>query len=255
MGISTYPLGDLKESKLEYLVNIILDEITPDYNKIYFEDINGLNKEQVDYILESTGLFTPSGKDIRIFNLPYIISQLYDTLGKSINSNDTLIISKDREIHLDLILLLMNKISFFTCLGLHSSLREEVYDEIFKSTGVSIFQPIHIDKIIKNYGIIINFSEDLEFELRKIRNHALVIDFSKNKPFKKLEFSKKDVILIEDIRLEINGLNNWIDGYTSPELFEALGVDRSIFSHIYSNNDFYRVNDFVNRLSKKSGRI
>lgn len=255
MGISTYPIGDLNESKLEKLVSNILEEIGPDYHKIYFEDFKGLKKEQEDYILESTGLSLTPGRDIRVFNVAYIISEIYDTLGKAVNSSDTLIISKDRDTHLELILLLMNKISFFTCLGLHSSIRDDIYDEIFKTTGVSIFQPIHIDKLIKNYGIIINFAEELEFDLGKIRNQALIIDFSKNKPFKILESSKKNVILIEDIRLEINGLNSWIDGYVSPELFEALGEEKSIFSHIYANYGFYRLNDFINKLTKKSGRI
>ncbi|TJX15561.1 hypothetical protein E9840_01960 [Tissierella creatinini] len=255
VGVNTYPIGDLKGSNLDKVLNFLLNEISPNYNKIYFEDFKEFDQVYLDYILEATNLIMPSGKEIRIFNIPFIIKQVNEGLNKSINTSDTMIISQDKDIHFKIILQLMDKVSFFTCIGLDPSVCEEVYNEIFKSTGVSIFQPTNIEKVIKNYSIIINFSEEIEFDLEKIRNQALIIDFSKNKPFKVLENSKKNVILIEDIRLKIHKFNDWIDEFVSPELFEALGETHSVFSQIYAKNHFYRVGDFINKGIKKAGKI
>ncbi len=255
VGLNTSPIRDIGAAKGEKLLKFLSNELTPDFKTIYFEDIRDFEQSYLDFILNSTGLCLPSGKDIRIFNLPYIISQVYEGLKKSINANDTMIISQEKDTHLKIILQLMDKINFFTCVGLEDFIREEVYNEIFKSTGVSIFQPIHLEKVVRNYSTIINFCEELCFDLENIRNQAVIIDFSKNKPFKILENSKKDVILIEDIQLKINTLSEWIDDFVSPELFEALEETYKIFSHIYTNNDFYRVDDFSLKNKKKSGKI
>ncbi len=255
VGVNTYPIGDLKAPNLDRVLKFLLNEISPNYNKIYLEDFKEFDQAYLEYILEATNLIMPSGKEIRIFNIPFIIKQVNEGLNKSINTSDTMIISQDKDIHLKIILQLMDKVSFFTCIGLDISLREEVYNEIFKSTGVSIFQPTNIEKVIKNYSTIINFSEEIEFDLEKIRNQALIIDFSKNKPFKVLENSKKNVILIEDIRLKIHKFNDWIDEFVSPELFEALGETHSVFSQIYAKNNFCRVSDFINKGIKKAGKI
>lgn len=255
MGLNTLAMEELSESKIKILVKAILNEITPSYTQIYFEDFKDLNQGHLDYILDSTGLSIPTGNSTRIFNIPYLIDEIHRELKKPVNSNDTLIISENREVHLELILKLMDRISFFTCLGIPSPIREEVYNEVFTSTGISIFQPLHIDKVIMNYGTIINFSNEVPFGLEKIRNGALIIDFSSKKPFKILENSKKNVILIEDIRLKTCRYNDWIDEFTSPELFEALGETNGVCSHIYTRDNFYRMKDFVHNNIKKTGKI
>lgn len=255
LGINTIDFSKLRGKNKEVYIKAIQELKLADDKYIYFEEEDKLEKDFLDTIRHNSGLVFREGYDIRLYNVPFIIKEIYNALKRDINSGDLLIISSSKDEVFNLIQSLVTDFNFFTVHGMEESKKEEVYEEILVKTGVSIFQPSNIDRILKNYSTIINFSEEKKVDLNCIRNQALIIDFCKNKPFKLLENSKKNVILIEDISLKVDNYNEWITSYVSPSLFESLGEERCIFSKIYTNNEFYNPSDFVRISIKKSGRI
>ena len=253
LGINTQNFERVKDEKKYIKAIKELKQI--DDSKIYIEETNGLDKSILDLISQESGLAFCDGHNIRLFNIPHIIKSINGGLKRDRNFGDTLIISSKKEEILNIIQSLIDQFSFFTVHGVEDSQKEEVYEDIFNKTGVSIFQPSNIDKILKNYSTIINFSNNLKIDVNSIRNQALIIDFCQNKPLKLLENSKKNVILIEDIFLKVENYNSWINNFVSPSLFEALGEEKRIFSKIYTNNEFYNPSDFVRNSINRSGRI
>src|SRR5699024_7818511 len=76
---------------------------------------------------------------------------------------------------------------------------EDISKSIFESTGLSIFHCKSIDRILKNYFIIINLNENKEIDMNKIRRGAIVFDFSFGK--------SSQTYGIVDFIFKIDGLN------------------------------------------------
>lgn len=225
----------------------------PDDTNIYIE---GSSKYPIDFlkkINELTELKFSSGYNIRISNLPILLKEVYKSLGREMNSTDTLIMSDERKIVLDILEVLSEEINFFTVYGIDSALKDEFYEEVLENTGISIFQPNKIDKIIKNYGTVINFSNKIDIENFYFRNQSVIIDFSVEKPLKSMQ--KKNILYIQDIILESKITSRWISEYVNPELFVCVNGVETTFSQIFTNNDFYFIDDYVRGFIKKKGRI
>ena len=247
-------LQDIKELNLfiEGIIKIKSDEDT----NLYIQDIDNIPLHILDIIQDRTGLTFSSGDNSRMLNIPSIIKEVCRCLGRDNNSTDTLLISDNKVKLVDTIKLLSDTINFFTVVGIDASIKEQVYDEVLDLTGISIFQPKSIDKIIKNYGIIINYIDDLKLEMKDIRNQAVIIDFSNEKPFKILEGTKKEIIYIEDINFKYEINNDFIGNYISPDLLVGFGEgDKNIFSQIKTNNDFYIISDFIKSQIKVRRRV
>lgn len=247
-------LLDTKElnSYIEGILKIKSEEDT----NLYIEDFNKFPVDILDILQERTGLIISSGNNIRMLNIPYIIKEVFRCLGRDHNSTDTLIISHSKDKLVETIKLLSDTINFFTVIGIDVSLKEQVYNEVLDCTGISIFQPNNIDKIIKNYGIIINYNDEIELEKKDIRNQSVIIDFSKSKPLKSLETTKKDIIYIEDINFKFENNSDFMSNHISPNLLESFGEDgEKGFSQINTNNDFYFIGDFIKSHIKIKRRV
>ena len=253
VNLKTFDIMNLKHWDLfvEGILKLKSDEDT----RIYVEDTNKLPPEFLKTIEESTGLIFSSGDNIRMQNIPDLIKNIYKYKSKDCNTVDTLIISANKEKIIDVIKLLIARINFFTVIGLEDSLKDEVYNEVFEYTGVSIFQPKNIDKIIKNYGTIINFNEEVNIEKRNIRNECVIIDFSKTKPLKSLIDTNKNVFYVEDIYFKSNLQNKMIDTYVNSDLYVSLGNSEGTFDKIYVNGDLYTLSSYIKNVTRIRGRI
>lgn len=254
-GIYLKPLDPVNSKHIEMFIESVLKVKSEEDTNIYIEDSNKLPFELLKTVEDCTGLIFTSGDNIRMSNIPILIEEIYNGLGRDHNSADTLIISDNKDRIIDTIKKLSSTINFFTIIGLEDSLKDEVYDEILEHTGVSIFQPKNINKIIKNYGTIINFNNEVYIDMLNIRNQCVIIDFSRNKPFKSLVNTKKNVFYIEDIYFKTDINSQWIDSDISPELCEGLGVIEDKFSKIYVNNALHSLNNYVSNAIKIKGKI
>lgn len=255
VGINIKLFNPSDSKQCESYIDAILKIKSEMDTKIFIEDAKDYPVEFFKEVEGRTGLIFSSGDNIRMLNIPFLINDIYKCLSKDSNSADTLIICDNKEMLIDLITILSESINFFTIIGLELSEMDELYDEVFESTGVSVFQPKSIDKIIKNYGTIINVNNKIYFDMKEIRNQSVIIDFSRKKPFKHLENSKKNIIYVEDIIFRVNSFNSWIETFVQPELFESLGEGKDKFSRIYTKGDYYLVEDFIKSEIKIKGRI
>ena len=222
---------------------------------IYIENYQSYPLEFFKFIEDITELKFSSGDNIRTFNITMLLSEITRKLSQDLHTADTLIVCDSYEKIIEIIKRLSNVINFFTVIGVDSSKKEDVYNNVFESTGISIFQPNNIEKIIKNYSTIINTMEEISFDIGNIRNQSIIIDFSCNKPFKNIINSKKNCIYVEDINFKVSGYNDWVKEYISPELFEGLMEEDTKFSQIYTNKDYYYLDDYIKNKIKIKGRI
>lgn len=255
VGINLKPVNFSEESQLEQFTKGILKIKSEEDSHIYIEESRSISIEALDYIEANTGLKFNTGDNIRIFNIPFIIKDIYHVLNKDYNSKDTLIICSDINKLKLLVTTLSEHINFITVHGIDKSIKDEVYEDIFDTTGISIFQPNNLDKVIRNYGTIINFNEILDFNLSNIRNDALILDFSRKKPLRKLPNNKKNII-IEEIGFKIGIKSSWILEPIDANLLEGFdSKSEKRFSQVFTKNDFYFIRDFINTEIKLSGRV
>ncbi|WFA07714.1 hypothetical protein [Tissierella sp. Yu-01] len=255
VGINIKEFDYSNDNECQLFIDGIKKLKGPDDTNIYIEDSRKYPIEFLKKINELTELKFSSGYNIRILNLPILLRQVYKSLGREINCTDTLIISDERKIVLDIIKVLTEEINFFTVYGIEPTLKDEFYEEVLESTGISIFQPKKIDKVIKNYGTVINFSNKIDVDNFDFRNQSVIIDFSVEKPLKSMQKKKKNILYIQDIILESNLTSKWVSEYVNPELFVSINGIETTFSQIYTNNNFYFIDDYVRGFIKKKGII
>jgi hypothetical protein len=255
VGVNIKALDFSNSNEWQLFIDNIKSLKGKDDRNIYIEGMRKYPLKILKKISESTELIFCSGYNIRILNLPILLSKIYKSLGKELNSSDTLIISSEKSVVCDVIRVLSDMINFFSVYGMEDDQREEFYEEILESTGISIFQPKNMDKVIKNYGTIINFSNNIDIEKFDFRNQSVIIDFSDNKPLKVIQRKKKNILYIQDINLKSNVNSKWIGEYVDPELFVCIDGVENTFSQIYTNNHFYFIDDFVRNNLKKRIKI
>ena len=268
VGINTKPLKDSDGNQCIKFVEAIKKVKKDSDSMLYIEDFDLYSLEFFAFIEERTELKFNTGDNIRTKNIPLILSEITKKLSKDMHQADTLIICNNRDRIIEIIKGLSAFINFFTVIGVEASIKDEVYNYVYECTGISIFQPNNMEKIIKNYSTIINTMDEIYFDIANIRNQAIIIDFSYNKPLRTLANSKKNCIYIEDINFKVktpyhlNELgdisphyNEWINEYIEPELHEGLMEEEKIFSQIYTNNDYLYLEDYVLNKTKIKGRI
>lgn len=255
-GIVTRPIDYTNESQLEKYIKNINNIKTKNHTKIYIEDYNKIPIKTMDKIINETELNLIYGDTTRILNIPNIIKEIHKYLKQDYYSKDTLIICSDICKLKSTLDALSDDIRFFTVVGVDSSKKEEIYEEILDSTGISIFQPSNLEKVIKNYGIIINFNDIIEFDVNSIRNESLILDFSRLKPFAVINKAKKS-ILIDEIKVDMKlDSYKWIERRVTPDLSEALGQKEDIkFRQIGTKNNFYYIKDYIYDEIKIKGKV
>ncbi|MDD2446928.1 MAG: hypothetical protein PHY91_04450 [Tissierellia bacterium] len=244
-------LDDVQWQRYIEGIKSILDEETI----LYIEGSEKFPKEILIEIEKETDLEFSSGNNIRIKNLPSLLREVYKHIGRDINSTDTLLICDDGNTIMETIELLRDDVKFFTVYGIAADDKEEFYADVFNNTGISIFQPNNIKKVIKNYGTIVNFCNKIDIEVFDFRNHSVIIDFSYDKPFKILKNKKDNIIYIQDINFKSDIISKWIGEYVNPELFLTIGKADSGFKQIYMYDGYYYIEEYISKAIIKRGRI
>lgn len=254
-GVNLKELDFSNEEDCDLFINGIESVKEEGDLNIYIENLESLPEEVLKEVENRTNLKFCSGDDIRIGNLPILIREIYGSLARDINSTDTLIICDDKCIILEIIELLKDTINFFTIYGISDDKKEYFYDEVFINTGISIFQPKSIQRIIKNYGTIINFSDEIDLDKFDFSNHSVIIDFSDYKPLKIFQNRKLDIFYIEDINLKSNINSNWIGEFVNPDVFATIDGRDSVLKQIYTKDSYYFIDDYIGKIKVRKGRI
>lgn len=256
VGINLKPI-DFREPKAlrEYLKNII--EINDgSYKRIFIEDINQGDVDIKEVIESETSLSFPTGKEIRYYNIPLIIRDVARIMKVDMSQQEVLLIVDKKEDALDIIDIVRNTFNFISLIGIRGEEAEELYEEVLDKTGISIFQPIDVEKTINNYEVIINQSEFINLNLDRIRKKSIIFDYSIYKPFKEAASQ----LVIYDVIISLRNLgierNPWIEDKVCSEVYEGLFEDSRVeYCQISTETNFHHVEDYFNQAIKIKGGL
>lgn len=180
-----------------------LDSIIRRINRIKEEDTRHLiiekldlfSEEDIRLIEDKTNLPIKDGQNIKSYFTPFVLKSLYKNLNQDLRKKEVLIFCGEKDLTEEFIFNLSQDIKFITLVGQDLEIVETIRENILQATGLSIFHSKKIDRILKNYHIIINLSNNPLIDLNKIRRESLIFDFSRNKALKDLNHK----FIIEDI--------------------------------------------------------
>lgn len=250
-GFNLKPLKYDDEKELEQYISKIKEVIDVEYTSIYIEETLPLEVKKT--IEDGLSIIHTDGKDIRIYNIPYIIEALIHKLKRDIIKEEILVLSNNKEECLKIIDPLSNEFSFISVFGLNEIDGEEVYEEILDNTGISVYLPQGNSISLRRYGLIINTVDHLSLTFKDIRKNAVIIDFSETK-----SFAGVNRYVIEDITIEISNLgfidNPWINDEISSDLYRCLFKEEyRRFCRIFRDNSWITIDDFINQGNKIKG--
>ena len=142
------------------------------------ENINLFSRENINRIENETNLKVLDGINIKSHYLPIVLKKLYILLDESLEEKEILLFCGDKKITENFILALCKDAKFITLAGDNEKIIEDISKSILENTGLSIFYSKNIDRILKNYSIIINLNENTEINMAKVRKGAIIFDFS-----------------------------------------------------------------------------
>lgn len=224
-----------------------------DISTLYIEGCDRFSKDVLKRIETAVGIEFTTGNTIKIQNIETLLKEISILLNRELYKNDLLILCDDKKRLAEIIKILPKELNCIANVGIKE---ENLYEDILKETGVSIYEPYKIEKAIKNFHIIINYSEESIVDITKIRNEGLVLDFSSNRVFKGINKLNKNIIYIEDFNYTSKLKSKWIDRLVSSKLYEAIyGAGTSNFKQIYTEDNYWNLDDYIDSKIKKRGRL
>lgn len=255
-GVNLKPI-EYKDPKVlaKYVENVlkIKDE---SYERIFIEELDREYTEVKRSIETKTSLTFPTGKNIMYYNLPMIIKDISKIMRKDMSKQEVLLVVDNKEEALELINITGDIFNFISLIGLYGEEAEEIYEEVLDKMGISIFQPLDIEKTISDYGIIINQSEEPNLNLEKAKGKAIIFDLSISKIFSKVPRH----LIINDIMLNLKNLdmkdNPWIASKVSSDIYEGLFIDDVVkYCQISTKNKSYYIEEYINQGMKIKGSL
>lgn len=251
------------EEKDEIVENTIkaLDSLKEEYiRSIIFEDRFLFNRKDLKLIEARTNLKVIDGKKILLTFLPLALKEIYSLLGEDSKNKEVLIIGDDEKETKEIIEAIYKEVGFVTITGPYSKdIADNIYETILEKTGLSIFYSKNIDKILKNYSIIINLIDDCSIDLSKIRKEAILFDFSASKDLKKNRVEKGRAI-IEDFIFKEKNLKIKESKYLPTSVFSSMyeelaDLNRGDLMGFYIDNNIYSIEEFIDKNIKNKGKL
>jgi hypothetical protein len=255
VGINLKPMDlNNKEDLDEYLKALakLKDENS---NTLFIEGYENLSSSTLDYIQEFTEMKIFNGEHTKLSNILTVIRRIYSILKEDVGDKEILVICDEKEMTKRIIKEVAKDFRFIAAIGCEEY-NDEIYEYILEETGLSLFYPANIHKILSQYSIIINFTGELEFDISNAKRNAIVFNFSKTN----LKDNKNRVYFIEDYGFDLKELGikkpEWIDSKIPSSLFETLlGSENKSINYLVAGNNYYSIKDYVNSFIKVKGRF
>jgi len=228
--------------------------------KILLDNLHIINSEDIYVIEKETNMEIIDGKKVLIRFLPYVLQKIAKELNINIRDEEILIIGEDGDLTRQLIQVLSREARFLTLVGEDENYIQDLVQEIYNATGLSIFYSKNIDRILTNYSIIINLKDNQYINLNNLKSKCLIFDFSIEKILRN-NLKNRYAIVVEDFLFRIpqtisekeyfpldNEMSSW--KYEAIELFEK--------SHLYklqTNGGKYDMKSFVDLQIKDKRKI
>ena len=254
-GINLKPIDFDDEYKLKEYLNAIMKLKDEDCTKLFIEGYEKLNKETIYHIQEFTNMKILDGEETRINNLPLVMKDICNLMKEDIAEKEILVICDDKEKTKRTIKEISKDVRFVTAIGCEEY-NDEIYEYILEETGLSLFYPVNIDRILENYSMIINLMDGLSLDFSKVRRNCIVFDFGQGNSL----HNNKRPPFIQDFAFNFNDLgvnkNRLMQNRVLSNLFEALVEDRKKdIKYLYSEGNYYSIKDYVNLFIKVKGKF
>src|SRR5699024_3270699 len=151
----------------KFISNILMFK-GEDNKFIYIEEVNSMDIQAIERIQFETSMEIPKGLDIKLYNIPLILKEIFRIQKKYIGKEKVLMISSDRDNIIKTIDYISNVFNFISLIGLDKEEEDELCSEILKTRGLSIFQPKNLEKNLNRYNIIINLEEEFYIDKNQI---------------------------------------------------------------------------------------
>lgn len=199
-----------KISKTEYINGIVkgVEKFKTSKTKtIVLDRLDPINLEDLDYIEEVTKLKVLDGKKVMIDFIPLVLKELSNLLKIELIDEEILVIGDDGHLTYDLVSQLSKEIRFLTVIGDDEKWIEDISKKTYDDTGLSIFYTENVNKILKNYSIIINLNEYMYIDIGKLRGKTIVFDLSFQKVLAdKINKYNKNILVVEDFLFDSEDL-------------------------------------------------
>ncbi|WP_042681036.1 hypothetical protein [Anaerosalibacter massiliensis] len=229
---------------------------------IVLYNLDILELKDFQYIEKKTGLRILNGKQTMVEFLPMVLKELSTFLERKLIDEEILIISDNSFLTYDLIKDLSNRFKFLTIVGNDGYWIEDISKKIYDTTGLSIFYTRDINRILKNYSIIINLNEDVLIDIYKLKSTTIVFDLSIKKLLaRRINSSNKNILVIEDflfsceellLERKIFDLGKEVPSY-KYEVFQDNNIEN--FRKVVVNIEEYTLRDLAYKKIKKRSNI
>lgn len=249
-----------KISKTEYINGIVkgVEKFKTSKTKtIVLDRLDPINLEDLDYIEEVTKLKVLDGKKVMIDFIPLVLKELSNLLKIELIDEEILVIGDDGHLTYDLVSQLSKEIRFLTVIGDDEKWIEDISKKTYDDTGLSIFYTENVNKILKNYSIIINLNEYMYIDIGKLRGKTIVFDLSFQKVLAdKINKYNKNILVVEDFLFDsedliidklIFGGEKEIPSY-KYEVFQRI-INKDL-KKVFINNRKYTLEDLVDKKIK-----
>lgn len=249
-GINLKPIDLEDEHQLKEYLNAIIKLKDENSTKLFIEEYENLSKKVISQIEEFTNMKVTNGEETRITNIPLVMNDICHILKENLEDKEILIICDNKEKSKRIIKEISKGVKFVTTIGCEKD-NDEIYESILEETGISLFFPSNIDRVLENYDMIINLVDNLELNLSKIRKNCILFDFGRGND---LDSSKRPPSIsdfafnLKD--LGING-NQFIGNKITSDLYEALVENRNRgINYLYAGGNYYSIKDYVSSFIK-----
>lgn len=264
-GIGIFTPNSNKLSKEELIEGILkgVEKFKSSKSRnIVLYNLDILELKDFQYIEKKTGLRILNGKQTMVEFLPMVLKELSTFLERKLIDEEILIISDNSFLTYDLIKDLSNRFKFLTIVGNDGYWIEDISKKIYDTTGLSIFYTRDINRILKNYSIIINLNEDVLIDIYKLKSTTIVFDLSIKKLLaRRINSSNKNILVIEDflfsceellLERKIFDLGKEVPSY-KYEVFQDNNIEN--FRKVVVNIEEYTLRDLAYKKIKKRSNI
>ena len=251
-GINLQAIDYEDKNYLKKLINYINKLKVESTQLIYIEEL-GEGKLGVKGVIErETGLVFPNELDLKLYNMKLILDKAL-RMNSLLSEKEVLIICRDRELGCRIIRTIYKDFPFISIVDEIED-QEDICEDILSDTGLSISAVNDLNRMIQNYGIIINVEKEIDIDIQAIKKSAIVFDFSKGSKFS----TAKGYILIEDISINAKDykMPSLLPNEISSSLYKSLtGKEETRFYRIYSRGKLYTFDEIIKSKDALKGNI
>lgn len=255
-GINLKNIDLENEIDINAYIKSIKKIIDIDFDNIYIEGQDNFNDNALDLIQKELNLKIDKGYKTKIYDLPIMIKNIFRFTGEDIREKEVLIILDNVKGVKNVIEDISKQCKFISIYGLNDSENDDIYEYILEQTGLSVFCPVNLENVIKNYSLIINLSKSSFSDklYKKIKRSTIIFDFGENE--KKFNTIQDFGYKLKDFKLkEVVYLNKVINSSQFHALKNATGIENIIPKYIISGKHYYSIEEYITQFIRFKGKF